>query len=203
MSRITRRARTAGAALLLGAVSLAGLTACGGSSGDSAGTDAESETTVAAKAGETATTAEASSGSGSAASADDLSKALLDAMNAVAKGDCAKAEAVVKRMDDSLMSGDLPDMKALAAGMQEVAAKGPSDIKADMKIFADALGQIASTFEKLGVSDLSNIGQIASDPAKMAELEKTSAMMEDPKVSAASDRIDAWIDKKCPGLNES
>ncbi len=209
-----RRVRRTVTAVLLGVLTMAGLTACGDSSSDSApatsaaaGTEkASAATTAKAATGVTTTTGAATpatTAAGGSSNASDLGKQLVAAFNAAAKGDCAKAQAIGDSMDLDAQSGNfaLGNFEALAVAMKDLSSSGPSEIRSDLKILADAFGALVAVYKKYGINDLSQIAAVASDPAKMAEVSAALKVMQDPKVVAANTAISAWVDKKCPGMN--
>ena len=92
-------------------------------------------------------------------------------------------------------------ISALSDAIKKAAANGPSDIRPDLKVFADAIGKVATVYAKYGLDDPSKIASISNDPAKLAELQTASAAMSDPAVQKASDNIEKWINARCPGLS--
>jgi hypothetical protein len=193
--------------VLLGLLTAAGLTACGGGSSDStpaATAEAEGTTSTATKAAAatTAVAAPATTASGSS-NASDLGKQLVAAFNAAAKGDCAKAKTISESMDVDAQAGNfaLGNFEALAVALKDLASSGPSEIRPDLKTMSEALGTLVAAYKKFGITDLSQIAAVAADPVKMAELRAALLVMQDPKVQAATAAINAWVDKKCPGMN--
>jgi hypothetical protein len=216
--RVARRRRARRAVLIAAVFALGGLTACGGGSdsgsdtasstkgsglsisGDDSATTATSAasaeqaktpTTVASK---TSTTVAAKSSAGSA----DVGGDLTAAFNAVAKGDCSRAKTIADRIDSTDASA--ASLTALADAMKKAAAEGPSEIRPDLKVFADAMGKLVAVYAKYNLDDPSKIADIANDPTKVAELQAAAAAMDDPAVQKASDKIEAWISARCPGL---
>ncbi|HLF70557.1 MAG TPA: hypothetical protein VI759_00185 [Dehalococcoidia bacterium] len=87
------------------------------------------------------------------------------------------------------------DKKAL----DELVKNSPKEIKSDMQTFVDALISYMSTLDSLGVnlSDPASFAKLASDPAKMSQLEAAADKMETEKVQKALDRIEAYFEGKC------
>lgn len=188
---------------------------CGG--GGSSKTTQEATTPTAASAGGTATgttgapatTAKAAGGStptipGSSASADSVSSAIVAAFKAVANGDCDKAKALGNGDFGLGGSNGLGSntITAVASATDSLAKSGPSELRTDFATMSKAFSALATAYKNLGIDDPSKIPTIAKDPTKLAELEKASKILDDDAFSAASDRIDAWIEKKCPGLTK-
>ena len=202
-----RRARPTVTAVLLGVLTVAGLTACGASSSDSATASSAAAGTEKASAatGVTTTTgaaAPAGAKAGGSSNASDLGKQLVAAFNAAAKGDCTKGPFG----DDDAAGVDAQPKNFLrivawAEAMKDLSSSGPSEIRSDLKIVADAFGALVAVYQKYGITDMSQVVAVASDPAKMAEVSAAMMALQDPKVVAASAATSAWAEKKCPGMN--
>ncbi len=190
-----RVVRGVGTTLVIGLLALTGLTACGGGSSDG---DASSSATAAAS-DKVSTETSAKAG---ASSSSDLSNQLADSFNAAAKGDCTKAQAMSDSVnpDSSTATFDVGNFESLANAMKDAAAKGPAEIRADLKTMSEAFATMVAVYKKLGIADLTQMAKVATDPTKAAELQAAVQTMQSSQVAAASDRLDAWMKKKCPGL---
>lgn len=163
--------------------SLAGVAACGD---DSSSSSSEG----------VATTAKPASGGSSGSMAADL----VATVNAVAKGDCGKAESLASLGDnlDPSKSGNV--FKDFAKAMEQLGASGPAEVKADFALLGKGIAQMAKLFDNIDLSDPTKLASIMTDPAKAAEFEKAMGSMDDKAMTEASNRIEAWFAKKCPAL---
>ncbi len=137
-----------------------------------------------------------SSGGGSTSAANDF----VAAVNAIGKGDCSKASTFAETVDnlDPMTSGSM--FTDLAKAFEQLGSSGPSEVKADFATVGKGLAQFAKVFEGLDLSDPEEFTKTLTDPAKAAEMEKALASMDEKAMEEASNRIEAWIEKKCPGL---
>ena len=180
-----------------------------GSSEDStsAASTASTAKTTAASSTETttkSTTASTAKSSGGTADAGALADGMVAAFNAVAKGDCGKAKSIGDDMDVKPASADATaEFQALGTALDKLASSGPSDLRDDFGVMAKAFGGMAKAYEDLGLGDPAKLATVMTDPAKAAELAKLGQQMDATDVKAASDHISAWIEEKCPGLENS
>lgn len=87
-------------------------------------------------------------------------------------------------------SASSQDLKKEAQLLQEFAAKTPSDIRPDFQVVANAFSKI--------VDAVGNIKPgTTPDPATLAKLQKLSTEIDQAKLTAASQRIAAWVQKNC------
>ncbi|MFM7537708.1 MAG: hypothetical protein ACKO91_18200 [Acidimicrobiales bacterium] len=184
-----RRSLAVATLVVVGA--LAGVAACGD---DSSSSSSEGVATTA-KPG-AATTAKPASGGSSGSMAADL----VANVNAVAKGDCGKAESLASLGDnlDPSKSGNV--FKDFAKAMEQLGASGPAEVKADFALLGKGIAQMAKLFDNIDLSDPTKLASIMTDPAKAAEFEKAMGSMDDKAMTEASNRIEAWFAKKCPAL---
>jgi hypothetical protein len=190
--------------MALALVAVLGVSACGSSSGGAAGSSdttaaAGSDTTAAAAAD---TTAKASSGG----SDEALGDAMVAAFKAVEKGDCAKAKTIGDSLDASAAftgQDGGKQMENVADAMDKLASSGPSKLRADFAVMAKAFGTLAEAFEELGLGDPEKMAEVMKDPAKAQKLTELGTLMDGTEFTASSDNIAAWMDEKCPGLDNS
>lgn len=144
-------------------------TACGGSTS----TSDSSSTTVASASGKN--------------SSGDL--ALLG-------GDCINAaEAYVGLSGLALLAlaGGVSDsdQAKMKNDVAELTAKVPSEIKADITTYTDAITKFSDALKGVSITDLLN-------PTVQDKLQKASAELETSKVEEASNNIEAYFNEKCP-----
>lgn len=78
--------------------------------------------------------------------------------------------------------------------LKKLADSAPSEIKADVKVFADALGEMNKTLAKYDYDFI----KLAADPKAVESLEGFG----DKKLEDASARVEAWIQKNCPNATK-
>lgn len=190
----------------LALVAVLGVSACGSSSGDAAGSSATTAAAAAsdttAKAAASDTTAKASSGG----SDEALGDAMVAAFKAVEKGDCDKAKTIGDSLDASAAftgQDGGKQMENVADAMDKLASSGPSKLRADFAVMAKAFGTLADAFEELGLGDPEKMAEVMKDPAKAQKLTELGTLMDGTEFTAASDNISAWMEEKCPGLENS
>lgn len=210
-----RRRRPGRMVLVAGVLAVSVLGACGGGSdtatettgsgtkGSGLSVSGDSESTTSAAASATTAKTGSSAPATTAAtkgtiSASEVADDLTAAFNAVAKGDCTRAQTIADRIDSSDIGS--ASLTALAEGLKKAAANGPSEIRPDLKVFSEAMGKLVVVYAKYGLDDPSKIASIANDPAKVAELQAAAAAMDDPAVQKASDNIEKWVNARCPQL---
>ncbi len=143
---------------------------------------------------------DSNSSSGAGGGSTSMANDFVSAVNAIGKGDCSKASTFAETVDnlDPMTSGST--FKDLAKAFEQLGSSGPSEVKADFATVGKGLAQFAKVFEGLDLSDPEQFTKTLTDPAKAAEMEKVMAAMDEKAMDEASDRIGAWIEKKCPGL---
>ncbi len=163
-------------ALIAFAAFLIAAAGCGGGAKKSAGT------TGAAPATGPATTAAATTGG--AATAPALSE-IASAAN------CRElADLSTKFSEAAGGATDSGDLKKVAQLLREFAAKTPSDIRPDFKVFADAYTKIAEAFGNVKPGTV-------PDAATMAKLQKLSTEIDSAKLAQASQKVSVWLQKNC------
>jgi hypothetical protein len=73
-----------------------------------------------------------------------------------------------------------------------LADAAPSEIKSDLRTFADAFGTFAKTYSGSGIT----MGQ-APSATQLAKLQKAAGAFSAPKVRAAEQHLSAWSQKNC------
>jgi hypothetical protein len=81
--------------------------------------------------------------------------------------------------------------------LNDMLKKSPKEIQGDMKIIVDAFVGYVEALDKAGVNlnDPSSFARL--DSAKLAQVEAAAEKFDDPKIEAASDRVDAFFTKEC------
>lgn len=181
-----------------------GLAACGGSSDGSssattaAGASSTAAATSASSASSGAATTAASSGSSTAGSGAGADK-MVAAFAAVEKGECDKATSIGDEMDASGGS-DFASFKDLGQGLARLAETGPSELRADFATMSTTFGELVKVYEEFGLEDADKAAEAAKDPDKAARIMAASESMDSAEFTAASERISAWLEKRCPGM---
>lgn len=174
-----------------------GASATAGATTTAAGTATTAATATTTKSAGSATTT-----AGSSASSGTMSSAMVAAFNAAASGDCGKASAI----GDSKLGSSSPSATSAIAdvskAMTTLSSSGPSELRADFATMAKTFNSAATLYQSLGFDDPAKLAAIAKDPAKQAQLAQAGAMFDDAAFKAASDRIGAWVNAKCPGLSK-
>jgi hypothetical protein len=219
--------RSWAAAVLAAAVSVS-LVACGDDSGSTSSTVAATTSvasgsaTTAKPASGSATTAKPAAGSATTAAAGSATTAkpaagggssggssaaqaasdVVAAVNAVAKGDCAKADRLLSAIDDASEITNGGDwFEEFASAFDKLASSGPSEVRADFAVVAKALSATAKELAAIDLSDPDKAAEALGDPKTADAIEAVQKALSDSEVvDAAFDRIDVWVGKKCPGL---
>jgi hypothetical protein len=124
-------------------------------------------------------------------------------VNAVARGDCAKASDIAKvagdAADPTKLGGQMSD---IAKAMQQLGTSGPSEVRGDFATLGKAFDGIAKIYDQLGLNDPSKLGSAMTDPATLSKLEEASKQFDDAAVTKASENISKWFEAKCPGITK-
>lgn len=173
---VTKRKSAAFAAFLMAGLMVLG-TACGGSSSKS------SDSSGGASGESSATTSKSSGGGGgnssSCAELFNKTQELSEKMDAIDTG------------ADGTSTAGLNDMvKALESFSSSV----PSEIRDDWKTIVAGIKEYVNAMKGIDFNNL-------TDPATMEKLTKATAAFEDSKYQKASDNLDAWTQKNCPGFD--
>ena len=170
--------------LIVLALSLVG---CGGSDGDS---DSPTTSTTEGSSGATTTSLTTTTTS--------------EASNGGSGIDCLAlkswAEDSVAAINPAFAGGRTSSdgVEFSAEFFQEFADRAPSEIRADMQIFANAYTGFFDAIEDLGF-DFSDPTAIANmDQNDMADLDAAIGMMDSPEVTQALDNIEAFFERECP-----
>lgn len=170
----TKKKSAAMAAFLIAGLMVVA-TACGGSSSkssDSSGnSSAESSSATTAKSG-----GNDSNGCAELFSQSEKLSASMDALDTGSTGDMTS------------------NMSAVVKALESFTSDVPSAIRDDWKTIVAGIKDYVSALD--GV-DFNNM----TDPATMEKLTKAGAALEDPKYQQASDNLDAWTQKNCPGYD--
>jgi hypothetical protein len=123
-------------------------------------------------------------------------------VNAVAKGDCAKADRLLSAIDDASEITNGGDwFEEFASAFDKLASSGPSEVRADFAVVAKALSATAKELAAIDLSDPDKAAEALGDPKTADAIEAVQKALSDSEVvDAAFDRIDVWVGKKCPGL---
>jgi len=108
-----------------------------------------------------------------------------------------KTEELAAKMD-ALDSGTVdktsPDMSATLKSLESFSSSVPSEIREDWKT---VLATIKTYTEAIAGIDFTNL----SDPTTAAKLAKAGSAMDDAKYQKASENLDQWTQKNCPGFD--
>ena len=99
---------------------------------------------------------------------------------------------------NAFTGGDVPDLKLGAETFKKLADNAPSEIKPDMQVLATALGSFFNTLDDLNV-DISNPASFATlSQADLTKLQAAASQLDTAQVHAASDKVQAYFQAKCP-----
>ena len=76
--------------------------------------------------------------------------------------------------------------------------EAPDEIRADFRILADAYAQYAEALQDIGLES----GQTPT-AEQLQQFQQALTSIDEPNVTAASERISAWVNQNCPGLSGS
>lgn len=113
---------------------------------------------------------------------------------------CADGEKLGESFDaiDFDPSTPAADVKAVlttaSTNLKKLADGAPKDIKADVQIVADAISEMSKALAKYDYDFI----KIATDPKAVESL----GAFGDERLQAASDRVDAWMEKNCPNATK-
>jgi ABC-type glycerol-3-phosphate transport system substrate-binding protein len=178
--------------LAVGALTLAAA-GCGGSNESSTETTttAVTETTTA----ETTTTETTATETATATETGTETTTEATGSGSFASGDCLKLLDSSKELTQALSAAGTSStsMKDAAKLFQTFVDKAPGEIKADLQVLADAFKTYANAIGDLKI----NPGETPSAET-LQKLQQAAASIDSAKVTAASQRLDAWAKKNCP-----
>jgi hypothetical protein len=182
---------------LLAALGLA-VAGCGGGGSGSGTTQAAATTeaattaaaTTAAATTEAATTAAATTAAATTAPAK-TTPAKTTPNNFATAGNCRQFGEIASKLS-AAFTGQGGDISKVATFFRQLAAKAPSEIKADFGVIADAYAKIADALKGVDLKS----GK-APDPAALAKLQQLGAQLNNAKLATAGQHIAAWATKNC------
>lgn len=172
---LTKKKSAAIAAFLVAGLMVIG-TACGGSSSKS------SDSSGGSSAESSATTAKSSGGGGDANGCADLFS------------QTEKLSASMDALDTGSTDDMAANMDAVVKALESFTSDVPSAIRDDWKTIVSGIKEYAKALEGVNFNNM-------TDPATLEKLTKAGAALEDPKYQKASDNLDAWTQKNCPGYD--
>jgi hypothetical protein len=169
-----KKTSAAFAAFLVAGLMVVG-TACGGSSSkssdSSSGSSAESPSTTMAKS-----SGEDSNGCAELFSQTEKLTASMDSLTTGATGDMSA------------------NMNAVVKALESFTSDVPSAIRDDWKTIVSGVKEYATALDGVDFTNL-------ADPTTMEKLTKAGAVLDDPKYQNASNNLEAWTQKNCPGYD--
>ncbi len=107
---------------------------------------------------------------------------------------CLDFASSASKLGQALASGASTSQNAdnLKTYFNALAGKAPSDIKASFQVLADAVSKYADAIKKLDLKP----GKTPS-AADVQKLQASIASISTPKVTAASNKIQAWVKAGC------
>jgi hypothetical protein len=137
------------------------------------------------------------SSSSSGASGDDRSGGSGGSGDSISLENCKQYESFATTAAAAFSaSGPSGQFKLDKGALDKMVKATPKEIRGDMEVVVGALVAFYEVLEKAGLTDPSKL-----DPAKLqaaqADLEKAAAKLEDPKIEAAGERIEAFFEKNC------
>jgi hypothetical protein len=173
-----RRATLLALLALLGALALLAA-GCGGSDNESAADETTIETTT-----ETDESMEETTTSEETTSDDDGD------LSAFASEDCLELASIGSKFSESFSgTGDLSDVETF---FEALADKAPDEIKDDLVVLAEAMGEYAEAFK-----DIDLTGAAAADPETIQKLQELASKFDDAKYTQASENIQTWAQENC------
>jgi hypothetical protein len=120
-----------------------------------------------------------------------------DGSGGLASGDCeALVNASAELAQAFVAAGGTGDFGQASEFFDRFDA--PEEIRADFRILADAYAQYAGALRDAGLES----GQTPT-AEQLQQLQQALASIDQPNVSAASERISTWVNQNCPGLSGS
>jgi hypothetical protein len=161
------------AMVVVGAIMLA---ACGGGDGSSTGS-------AAGGAGDTGGASEVASGPAGAFDVAECAQAV-------------SAWAAAAAAVPAAASGSAADLQTSLDQLQAFAAAAPEAIRDDLMLVYQAYGEFVKAMQDTGFDPTS--GEVPSAET-IAAMEAASQKLDDPELTAASDRVSAWFAANCGG----
>jgi hypothetical protein len=175
---------------LVGTLALTAAGCGGGGKEGAAQTTAATETTAPATTAPTTTEAATTEAATTEATTTEATKTSSFSGIASAKN-CQDLERLGQKFSTSFSgSSNGADLKKQATLFKEFADKAPSDIRADFQVIADYFSKIAEVAGSLKAG-------ATPDAATIAKLQKISTQVDQKKLTQASQKITAWVQKNC------
>jgi hypothetical protein len=126
------------------------------------------------------------------ATTDDTTTDDTDLSGVLADEDCLALIGAMASFGQAL-GGANASSEETSAAFEELAAKVPDEIEADVKVLADAYTEYAAELEDIGIE----AGQTPS-AEQLQQLQAALVSFNEPGVAEASERLRAWADTNCP-----
>ena len=112
--------------------------------------------------------------------------------------DClAAASALASAFSGGMTAEGTFDPEGIEDAFNQMSEFAPSEIKDDLAVMANGIGQFYSILEAAGV-DFDDPSALAA-PGVMEALEEASAYLDSTEFEEASDNVSAWFESECSG----
>jgi hypothetical protein len=163
----------------------------GGESASDTSTATVTETTMGETTTSEATETETATDTETATETETETDTETNAAGAFASGECRELVKSGQELSQALgASSGAQSLKDSAALFQQFVDKAPSEIRADLQVLADALSKYADALKDLKPAQ-------APDAKTLQKLQQLATSIDQPKVEAASKRVEAWAKKNC------
>jgi hypothetical protein len=105
------------------------------------------------------------------------------------------ATAIASAFSGGFSASGFGDWDEIAAGFDRMSDAAPAEIRDDLALMADALGEFFSILEDSG-ADLNDPTAMA-DPALQAALQEASEKIDTEEYEEAADSVDQWFEEQC------
>jgi O6-methylguanine-DNA--protein-cysteine methyltransferase len=179
--------------LVLLAVLALTVAACGGGSNNAAqtttaaATTAEPETTTEAATTAEETTTEETTVAEATTTAAVTTAAIPDFASSE---NCREFAEAAAQLGQALQGGASTDLQKVADFYKQLADKAPDEIKADLRVFGDAMQKYADALGDIKPGK-------TPTPDQIAALQKLQSELDPAKLQAAAQHISAWAQKNC------
>lgn len=171
--------------------------ACGG------GATSETTTTAAADATDSSAAAPTTTEEVSPATTEQTDSGDTDAGNLsglLTSNQCLDAaKAMASAFSGGISAAGFVEWDEVAAGFDRMSDVAPAEIRGDLALMADALGEFFSILQDAGV-DLTDATAMA-DPALQAALQEASEKIDTEEFEEAADNVDQWFEEQCADYN--
>jgi hypothetical protein len=113
-------------------------------------------------------------------------------LNAFASEDCLALASVGAKLAESLGATGTADPETTAAYFDELVSKAPDEIKDDLTVLSNAMGEIAEALKDVDLSS-----GATPDAETIQKLTELSQSFDNAEIQEASDNLQAWSTENC------